>query len=40
VTGARGDVVVWDAETPAEVAYHYGVNLVHTVIKAGRIVKR
>ncbi len=34
--GAAGDVVVWDAETPADVPYHYGVNLAHTVIKAGR----
>ncbi len=37
--GARGDVVVWDADTPAEVPYHYGVNLVHQVVKAGRIVQ-
>jgi len=38
-TGARGDVVVWDAETPAEIPYHYGVNLVHRVIKGGRLVQ-
>jgi imidazolonepropionase len=36
--GARGDLVLWDAETPAEIPYHYGVNLVREVIKAGRIV--
>jgi imidazolonepropionase len=34
--GARADLVLWDAERPAEIPYHYGVNLVHQVIKAGR----
>jgi imidazolonepropionase len=36
--GARADLVIWDAETPAEVPYRYGVNLVRRVIKGGRVV--
>ena len=36
--GARADLVIWDAETPAEIPYHYGANLVHRVIKDGRTV--
>lgn len=34
---ALADLVVWDAETPADIPYHYGVNLARHVIKAGRI---
>lgn len=33
--GARADLVVWDAELPAEIPYHYGINLVHSVYKDG-----
>lgn len=29
--GMRADLVVWDAESPAEVASHFAVNLVHQV---------
>jgi imidazolonepropionase len=36
--GARADLVIWDAETPAEIPYYYGANLVHRVIKDGRTV--
>lgn len=36
--GARADLVVWDAESPAEIPYRYGANLVHCVIKDGRTV--
>jgi imidazolonepropionase len=36
--GARADLVIWDAESPAEIPYHYGANLVHRVIKDGRTV--
>lgn len=32
------DIVVWDAEAPAEVPYHFGVNLVHAVYKGGTLV--
>ena len=35
---ARADLVVWDAESPAEIPYHYGANLVHKVVKDGRVV--
>jgi imidazolonepropionase len=34
--GAMADLVLWDAEHPAEVPYRYGRSLVHQVIKAGR----
>jgi imidazolonepropionase len=33
---ARADAVLWDAEHPAEICYHYGVNLVAEVVAAGR----
>jgi imidazolonepropionase len=36
--GARADLVIWDAEAPAEIPYYYGANLVHRVIKDGRTV--
>lgn len=36
--GARADLVIWDAETPAEIPYSYGANRVHRVIKDGRTV--
>jgi len=36
--GAAADLVVWDAERPAEIPYRYGENLVHQVIKGGRVV--
>ena len=35
--GAAADMVIWDSEIPADVPYHYGVDLVHKVIKAGRV---
>ncbi|ACY16403.1 imidazolonepropionase [Haliangium ochraceum] len=36
--GARADLLLWNAETPAEIPYHYGANLVDRVIKNGRTV--
>jgi imidazolonepropionase len=36
--GARADLVVWDAERPAEIAYWLGAPPVHAVVKAGRLV--
>lgn len=36
--GALADIVIWQAGSPAEIPYHYGVNLVERVIKAGRVV--
>lgn len=37
--GYRSDLVLWNAEIPAEIPYHYGVDLVHRVIKNGRAVR-
>jgi imidazolonepropionase len=36
--GARADLVIWDAETPSAIPYHYGSNLVGSVVKSGRVV--
>ena len=36
--GARADIVVWDAEIPAEIPYRYGANLTHRIIKSGRLI--
>ncbi len=36
--GAWADFVLWDAEVPAEVPYHYGANLVERVFVGGRSV--
>lgn len=32
------DIVVWNAEVPAEVPYHFGINLVNAVYKNGALV--
>ncbi|HSG99342.1 MAG TPA: amidohydrolase family protein, partial [candidate division Zixibacteria bacterium] len=34
--GRLADVVVWDARDYREIPYHYGVNLVRHVVKAGK----
>ena len=34
--GAAADLVLWDAERPAEIPYHYGGSAVAHVFKAGR----
>ncbi len=36
--GARGDLVLWDADDYRQVAQHFGANLARTVIVAGRVV--
>ncbi|MBS2772091.1 imidazolonepropionase [Anoxybacillus rupiensis] len=36
--GRKADLVIWDASNYAYVPYHYGVNHVHMVLKAGRVV--
>jgi len=36
--GKQADAVLFEAESLAEIPYHFGVNLVHTVIKKGEIV--
>jgi len=36
--GLPADIVVWDAQDYRELPYHYGVNLVETVIKNGKVV--
>jgi imidazolonepropionase len=35
IAGAPADVVVWSCERPADVAYRYGVNLVHAAYVGG-----
>jgi imidazolonepropionase len=36
--GARGDLVVWDADDHREVCQHYGVSLVRQAVVGGRLV--
>jgi imidazolonepropionase len=36
--GMRADIVVWDMADYRELSYHYGVNLVRTVVKRGKVV--
>jgi len=36
--GLPADVVIWDMQDFRELPYHYGVNLVDTVVKKGKIV--
>jgi len=36
--GKQGDLVLWDAPNHRFLPYHYGTNLVETVIKRGRVV--
>ncbi len=36
---ARADILIWDAEVPAEIPYRYGANLIHRIIKSGRLIK-
>jgi imidazolonepropionase len=36
--GARADLVVWDAETPAQIVYWLGAPPVRAVLKRGRVV--
>ncbi|ADL08222.1 imidazolonepropionase [Thermosediminibacter oceani] len=36
--GKQADIVIWDAPDLDFIFYHYGVNLVRTVIKKGRVV--
>lgn len=37
-TGKRADLVVWDMPNYQILPYHFGVNLVDTVVKSGRVV--
>ncbi|MCU0292521.1 MAG: imidazolonepropionase [Thermoanaerobaculaceae bacterium] len=39
-TGKRADLVVLDAPDPKHLVYHFGVNLVRHVVKAGRVAVR
>jgi imidazolonepropionase len=39
-TGKQADLVVLDAPSPKHLVYHFGVNLVRHVVKAGRVVVR
>jgi len=36
-SGKKADLVIWEVANYREIPYHYGVNLVHTVIKNGKI---
>ena len=36
--GLPADIVIWDMENYRELPYHYAVNLVTHVIKAGKLV--
>lgn len=36
--GKQADLVIWDAANYLAIQYHYGMNLVHTVMKRGTIV--
>ncbi|QPA31309.1 imidazolonepropionase [Anoxybacillus caldiproteolyticus] len=38
VIGRKADIVIWDAPNYAYIPYHYGVNHVNTVLKAGKVV--
>lgn len=37
-SGLQADIVIWDMDDYRELPYHYGVNLVETVIKNGKVV--
>ncbi len=37
--GKMADMVIWDIKNYKEIPYHYGVNLVHKVIKNGEIIR-
>ena len=37
-TGKQADLVLWDIDHPAQLAYQYGVNPCRQVIKAGKVV--
>ncbi len=36
--GKKADLVIWDVDTYRKVLYIFGVNLVHSVVKAGKVV--
>jgi len=36
MVGARADLVIWDADHPGDIPYHYGANQVHQTIKRGQ----
>jgi imidazolonepropionase len=38
--GKRADVVIWNMSNYKVLPYHFGVNLVNTVVKSGRVVYR
>jgi len=38
--GRKADIVLWDAPNHLYIPYHYGVNHVNTVIKAGKVIYR
>jgi imidazolonepropionase len=36
--GKQADIVIWNIPNYRHLGYHFGVNLVHTVIKKGKVV--
>jgi imidazolonepropionase len=38
--GKQGDLVIWKVPTYPYLSYRFGTNLVHTVVKRGRVVYR
>jgi imidazolonepropionase len=36
--GQLADLCLWDAESPAEIPYRFGANLLHSVVKRGAVV--
>ncbi len=39
VPGKQADLLIWDCNSVAYLPYHFGDNLVHTVIKKGKVIK-
>jgi imidazolonepropionase len=37
--GKKADIVIWNVKNYKEIPYHYGVNLVHKVMKNGEIIR-
>jgi imidazolonepropionase len=35
--GARADLVIWDAERPEEIPYHYGASFAQQIVQRGRL---
>jgi len=38
-SGKKADLIIWEVENYKSIPYHFGVNLVHKVIKDGKVVR-